>query len=54
MVFWKNLNGVMVRYGVPEPKFKEFKEFMEDSAQTNWNAVKMIYGNSDAMIPIED
>jgi hypothetical protein len=32
MVLWKNLNDVMARHGVPEPKFKEF---MADSAQAN-------------------
>jgi hypothetical protein len=32
MVLWKNLNDVIARYGVPEPKFKGF---MADSAQAN-------------------
>jgi hypothetical protein len=32
MVLWKNLNDVMARHGVPEPKFKGF---MADSAQAN-------------------
>jgi hypothetical protein len=32
MVLWKNLNDVMGRHGVPEPKFKGF---MADSAQAN-------------------
>jgi hypothetical protein len=29
---WKNLNDLMARHGIPEPKFKGF---MVDSAQTN-------------------
>jgi hypothetical protein len=51
MVLWKNLNDVMVRHGVPEPKFKGF---MADSAQANWNAIRVIYGNGDATIPMKD
>ena len=44
MVLWKNLNDVMARHGIPKPKFKGF---MGDSAQTNWNAIKVIYGSGD-------
>jgi hypothetical protein len=51
MVLWKNLNDIMGRYGVPEPKFKGF---MADSAQTNWNAVRVIYGSGDTTIPMKD
>jgi hypothetical protein len=51
MVLWKNLNDVMGRHGVPEPKFKGF---MADSAQANWNAVRVIYGSGDATIPMKD
>jgi hypothetical protein len=32
MVLWKNLNDMMARHGVPEPKFKGF---MADNAQAN-------------------
>jgi hypothetical protein len=32
MVLWKNLNDVMARHGIPEPKFKGF---MVDNAQAN-------------------
>jgi hypothetical protein len=51
MVLWKNLNDVMTRHGVLEPKFKRF---MADSAQANWNVVKVIYGSGDATIPMKD
>jgi hypothetical protein len=51
MVLWKNLNDVMARYGVPKPKFKGF---MADSAQANWNAIRVIYGSGDATIPMKD
>jgi hypothetical protein len=42
IVFWKNLNAVMERNGVVHTNFKGF---MADSAQANWNAVRVIYGN---------
>ena len=42
IVFWKNLNAVMERNGVVDTNFKGF---MADSAQANWNAVRVIYGN---------
>ena len=51
MVLWKNLSVVMARHGVPSPKFKGF---MVDSAQANWNAVRVIYGSGDATVPIKD
>jgi hypothetical protein len=50
-VLWKNLNDVIARHGIPEPKFKGF---MADSAQANWNAVRVIYGSGDASIPMKD
>jgi hypothetical protein len=31
-VLWKNLNAVMARHGIPQPKFKEF---MANNAQAN-------------------
>jgi hypothetical protein len=49
-VLWKNLN-VVVKHGVPEPKFKGF---MADSTQANWNAILVIYGSGDAAIPMKD
>jgi hypothetical protein len=51
MVLWKNLNDVMAWHGIPEPKFKGF---MADSAQANWNAVRVIYGSGDATISMKD
>jgi hypothetical protein len=51
MVLWKNLNDVMARHGVLEPKFKEF---MADSAQANWNVVRVIYSSGNATIPMMD
>ena len=51
MVLWKNLNNAMARHGVPSPKFKGF---MADSAQANWNAIRVIYGSGNATIPMKD
>jgi hypothetical protein len=48
---WKNLNAVLARHGVPEPKFKGF---MADSTQANWNPIRVIYGSGDAAIPMKD
>jgi hypothetical protein len=44
-VVWKNLNVVMARHGVHSVNFKGF---MADSAQANWNVVRIIYGSGDA------
>ena len=41
MVFWNNLNNVMRRHGIEKP---EFKGFMADGAQANWNAIRAVYG----------
>ena len=48
MVFWKNINDVMARHGVPLPKFKGF---MVDSAHANWNAIRVIYGSGAPQFP---
>ena len=44
VLFWENMNSVMVENGVPNINFKGF---MVDSAQANWNAVKAIYKDGD-------
>ena len=51
VVFWKNLNAVMERHDVPHP---QFMGFMADSAQANWNAVRIIYGNGNPADRMED
>lgn len=45
-ILWHGLNKVMERHGV---RNVNFKGFMDDSAQANWNAVRVIYGNGDPM-----
>jgi hypothetical protein len=47
----ENMIIVMEKHGIPEPKFKGF---MANSAQANWNDVRIIYGSGDATIPIKD
>jgi hypothetical protein len=50
-ILWKNLNAVMAKHGILEPKFKGF---MGDSAHANYNAVGVIYCINDATIPMKD
>ena len=42
--FWKNLNSVMIENGVSNVNFKGF---MADIAEANWNAIRQIYGGGD-------
>ena len=48
-LFWENLNVVMAENGVPKTNFKGF---MADSAQANWNAVRRVYGDGDPSLPM--
>jgi hypothetical protein len=50
-MLWKNLNVAMARHDVLESKFLGF---MADSAQADWNAVRVIYNNGDITIPMKD
>ena len=47
--FWKNLNSVMLENGVPK---LNFKGFMVDGAQVNWDAVKKICSEVDPSLPM--
>jgi hypothetical protein len=38
---WTKLNEMMLKHGFPKPNFKEF---MGDSAQVNWNVAKISSG----------
>jgi hypothetical protein len=44
LVLWKNMNTLMAQHGVDKVNFKGF---MADSAQANWNVVRIIYGSGD-------
>ena len=48
-LFWENLNSVMLDNGVSKVNFKGF---MADNAQANWNAVRKIYGVDDLSLPM--
>jgi hypothetical protein len=50
-VMWQFLNGIMAKHGYDEVNFKGF---MADSAQANWNCVRKIYGSGDATVPMPD
>ena len=50
VLFWQNLNHVMARHGIPHPTFIGF---MADSAQANWNVVRIVYGSGDPKVPME-
>ena len=51
VLFWKNLNSVVQRHGVDDI---QFKGFMADSAQANWNAMRIVYGGGDPAIRMEN
>ena len=48
-LFWKKLNVVMTDNMVPNVNFKGF---MADSTQANWNAVRMIFRDGDPSLPM--
>ena len=51
MLLWHGLNGVVATNGFPKPKFKGF---MADSAQANWNAVRIVYGSGQKDVPMKN
>lgn len=51
ILFWQNLNLVMESNGFKVPNFKGV---MADSAQANWNAVRIVYGNGKKEDPMAD
>ena len=51
VLLWRNLNSIVQRHGVDDI---QFKGFMADSAQANWNAVRIVYGGGDPTVPMEE
>ena len=51
VIMWRCLNRVMEKNGLPNPNFKGF---MADSAQANWNAVRIVYGSGDPSVKMID
>jgi hypothetical protein len=50
-IMWRELNDLMAKNGVENTNFKGF---MADSTQANWNAVRIVYGSGDPKVPMEN
>ncbi len=50
-MMWRKLNIIVEKKGLCTPNFKGF---MVDSAQANWNVVHIIYGIGDPMVKMVD
>jgi hypothetical protein len=48
---WRKLNQVMFRFGLANPNFKGF---IADNAQANWNVVCIVYSFEDAFMKMVD
>jgi hypothetical protein len=48
---WRELNDLMAKNGVENTNFKGF---MADSAQANWNVVQIVYGSGEPKVPMEN
>jgi hypothetical protein len=46
-LMWTKLNQMMLKHRFPKPNFKGF---MANSTQANWNAVRIIYGSGDLLL----
>ncbi len=46
-IMWTKLNETMLKHGFPKPNFKGF---MANGAEANWNAIKIIYGSRDPFV----
>jgi hypothetical protein len=47
-IMWRDFNEPMQKNGMEKPNFKGF---MADSAQANWNTVRIVYGSGDPRSP---
>jgi len=48
---WKKLNETMLKHRFPKPNFKGF---IADSTQANWNIIRIIYGWRDPFVTMVD
>jgi hypothetical protein len=46
-LMWIKLNEMMLKHGFPKPNFKGF---MVNNTQANWNMVKIVYGSRDPSV----
>jgi hypothetical protein len=44
LIMWKKLNNTMFKHEFPKPNFKGF---MVDNTQANWNVVRIVYDFGD-------
>ena len=50
VLFYQNFNHVIAQHGIPHPTFIGF---IADSAQANWNIVRIVYEFGDPKVPME-
>jgi len=50
-LMWTKLNEMMLKHGFLKPNFKGF---MVDIAQTDWNVVIIVYGSKDPFVKMVD
>ncbi len=50
-IMWKKLNNTMFKHGFPKPNFKGF---MVDNMQANWNVVIIVYDSWDVNVKMVD
>ncbi len=48
---WPKFNDIMQKHGFPKPNFKGF---MVDNTQTNWNVIRIVYGFGDPFVRMVD
>jgi hypothetical protein len=48
-IMWRELNDLMAKNGIENTNFKGF---MADNAQANWNADRIVYGSGDPKVPM--
>ncbi len=50
-IMWPKFNDIMQKHGFPKPNFKGF---MVDNTQANWNVMRIIYGSGDPFMRMID
>jgi hypothetical protein len=50
-LMWTRLNETILKHGFLKPNFKGF---MANSTQANWNVIKIIYGSEDPFVKMVD
>jgi hypothetical protein len=48
---WTKLNEIMLKHGFPK---SNFKGFMANNTQANWNAINIVYGFGDLYVMMVD